>query len=405
MTHPLPARVALLAILLAAGCGERDPLEGTLAQNVGASFAPCNASEIKFLAAKHNVMTSFEPCGNNNFQHYAWSPDGRMLYFQLVMVAHVMNAEADDKAVITVPTETPIGPAGWLSSSRLAIPVGPREDDGPKRLVLFDMEQRSLFEHPLPGVDQVHVVTRGASSGEVLLLVSDASGQRSMRTLDASDGSLSPAFPFVEGPVDTFTYTPQVDALAVTQGDRTTLYVGATGERRGTFAPAVRGTVHPDGRWLALEHAGDPVSIFYQRAWDELPERARERELARAKRFEEQLAMKGDFPTEVRPPTVSFVDLTEGERWQLTSIYGRGFQWYEATPMYGSLMLWGFEGKEFKRNVVLGNMNDRLRTITRKGTMMGVERMESGQIDGFVPALWAKRAPQPTTDAPPSDEG
>lgn len=374
----------LIPFLLLLACNGREPGEATLADNVGASFAPCNANEIRFLATKHNVMTAFEPCGNNQFQNYAWSPDGRRLYFQLVLVSHIMEAEAEDKAIITVPTQTPIGPATWLDGSRLAVPVGPAEGGEHNRIVVFDVDQRSLYEHPLPDLTQVHATQRGSTTQHLLLLATHRSGERAIYQLDLADGSIDRPFDFLEGPVHTFTYTPAVDALAVGQGEEVTVYLASTGESRGTFSPALRGSVHPDGRWLALEFDGEPLSIFYQRAWDELSERARERELARAERFEQQFSERNSFPTKVRPPTLSFVDLEDGNRFYLDSIYGRSFQWYEPTPYYASVLLWGFEGKEFKPNVVLGNMNDRLRTIQREGTMTGVKPMPDARVEDFV---------------------
>lgn len=376
--------IGTLPLLLLLACGGTEPGDATLAQNVGASFAPCNPAEIRFLAAKHNVMLAFEPCGNNPFQSFSWSPDGRRLYFEQVLVSQIMDAEAADKAIITVPTQSAIGPAAWLDASRVAVPVGPAEGGAHNRLVVFDIDQRSLYDHPLPGLTAVHATQRGATSQHLLLLATSAQGERRIHRLDLADGSLDQPFDFVEGPVDTFTYTPSVDALTVGRGDEVTVFVASTGDSRGTFSPAVRGSVHPDGRWLALEFEGEPISIFYQRSWDELSERARERELARVQRFEEQFAKRNDFPTKVRPPTLSFVDLEDGDRYFLDSIYGRQFQWYEPTPFYASVLLWGFEGKEFKANVVLGNMTDRLRTMERDGTMTGVKPLEGARVEGFV---------------------
>lgn len=371
-----------LPLLLLLACG-REPGEASLAQNVGASFAPCNPAEIRFLATKHNVMLAFEPCGNNPFQNFAWSPDGRRLYFEQVLVSQIMDAEAPDKAIITVPTQSAIGPAAWLDASRVAIPVGPAAAGQPHRIVVFDIDQRSLYDHPLPGFTAVHATQRGATPQHLLLLAT-VDGERRIHRLDLADGSLDQPFAFLEGPIDTFTYTPSVDALTVGRGDEVTVYVASTGASRGTFAPAIRGSVHPDGRWLALEFEGEPISIFYQRSWDELSERARERELARVRRFEEQFSKRYNFPTKVRPPTLSFVDLEDGDRYYLDSFYGRFFQWYEPTPFYASVLLWGFEGKEFKANVILGNMADRLRTIERDGTMTGVKPMEGARVEGFV---------------------
>ena len=58
----------------------------------------------------------------------------------------------------------------------------------------------------------------------------------------------------------------------------------------------------------------------------------------------------------------------------LTGFQGYRWQWYEAADAYASFMLWGFEGKQYKRNVMLGSMADRMKNMREKdGSMMGIE--------------------------------
>ncbi|MFT4624854.1 MAG: hypothetical protein ACI8PZ_003517 [Myxococcota bacterium] len=380
--------VPLMALALL-GCGGADPASGTLSQNVGASFAPCNEQEIKFLATKHNFMTAFRPCGNNNFQHYAWSPDGKHLYFQLVMVGHVMDADQAHKPVVAVPTPSPIGGATWLSNSRLAVPVGGAQglEGGPDRVALFDIETPQVFYVDLPGVSRPDALQRGRSASEVLLLATDASGHRTVHSVDVADGATSIAFPWLTGEVDTFTLQPDLGVMLIGRGNTVHMY-DLMGAERGSWSPASRGVVHPGGEWLALEHLGAPVSIFYQRAWDELSERARQRELARTQQFIDTLPE--NYPTEVQPPTLSFVYLPSGDRWLIDSAQGHAFQWYNAMDYYGSFLLWGFESKEFKRNVLLGNFRDRMIHMVDGREMMGVQAMTEGnssKVEGLAPLL------------------
>ncbi|MBW1878601.1 MAG: hypothetical protein JRJ84_09595, partial [Deltaproteobacteria bacterium] len=291
--------LALVVGLLASGCNN-DPTRASFSENVGEAFAECNPAEIRFLAGKHNFMTAFEPCGSNNFQHYAWSPSGTHLYFQLTHTGLVMDADAEDKRTITLPTETPVGPAAWLNNARVAVPVGPAEGETELRIAVFDKDQATLMHHRVPDLEQMDSLQVGATPSQ-LLFTAIRDGKRRIFALDIDDGSLSEPFPWAAPlEVTTFTYTPAVDAVVIGGVGKVTLYEGASGSERGTWAPAKRGQLHPAGRWLALEHDGEAVSIFYQRSWDELSEHARARELARAKAFEERLP--DWYPKEVNPP-------------------------------------------------------------------------------------------------------
>ena len=385
---------AALGVLTSCGA---DPTKGTLSENVGAAFAPCNESEIKFLASKHNFMLSFRPCANNNFEQYAWSPDGRLLYFQLVMTGYVMDAEASTKNTNAVPVPTPTGPATWLNATRLVLPVGPSgevEGPAPQRLALYEARQGLTFYVDLPmGFGEVQELQRSSVNGQVYALAT-WTGRRTVWAIDTATGAVEAAFPWLPDGATSFTYTPSMEVASVGFGNEVQIFDAQLGNRVATFAPANRASLHPEGQWVMLEHLGEPVSIFYQRSWDELSEQARERELRRAKRFEDQLPEH--FPRDVQPPTLSFANVATGDRFILSSVYGKDFSWYEARNYYGAFVLWGFEGKQYKKNVMLGDFVYRLRSAERGKDFLGVEPFEGGRFEG--PA--APSAPAAPQDVP-----
>lgn len=373
----------VLPLALAFAACSSDNGQQNLSRSVGAAFAPCNESEIRFLSAKHNFMTVFRPCGSNNFEAFTWSPKGTHIYFELPLVAHVMDADAPNRATRAVPTPTPVGSAAWLDATRLAVPVGPETEPGPFRVAVYDIDSvrpepgaavSGLAWYTLGKVVDPDELTRWKEPYEVLFTAKQGE-TRGVFRLDLASKEVTQAFPWLEAPVDTFTATPEQDAVVVGRGDTVTLYQASSGEVLGTWTPARRGTLHPGGRWLALEHQGEPQSIYYQRSWDELSEGARQRELARAKRFEDELP---DWaPRDIRPPTISVVDRETGLRWRFTSFYGTDFEWYTARDYWASLILWGYESKQLKRNVILGNLAGRLDAIVTGTTMMGVEPFDA----------------------------
>lgn len=357
--------------LLIFGC--YDPTVGTLPDNVGQAFAPCQESEIRFLATKHNFQMSFEPCGNNNFVAYRWSPDGKQLYFQLGETAYVMDAEASNKQTTSVPISSPIGMAEWLSPTRLAVPVGPEVfgEPLPNRIAVYDLEQRSVFYRPVTAPLVERVLHTGKPGEALLVTRTTPEAKAELVRLDLADGTTQPAFPWLTA-FDTVTYAPVPQRLVVGRGNKVTVYDEA-GDEVTSFEPAQRGTLHPEGRWLALEHEGEETSIFYQRAWDDMTEAQQRRERQRAEKL--AASLPASYPKTVRPPMISLVDLTDGARFLLTSAHGTEFQWYEAVPYHASFIFWGFEGKQFKRNVLLGQMGSRLRATELGREFMGVEPM------------------------------
>ncbi len=381
-------RPALLLVALALAACSNDPTRTSLTENVGEAFAACNAPEIRFMAGKHNFMTAFEPCGSNNFSSYAWSPDGTHLYFALTHGGYVMNAGADDKATATIPSEAPIAGAVWLSNTRLAFPIGAAEGAAHPRLVLYDLAREgaaAMSMRDLTGITEPRDLHVGERPSELLFTAVQGEKRKIVR-LDLDTGTIDEPFAWASAlEVETFTYQRARDTTLIGAGGKVTLYE-AEGKADGEWMPAKRGVLHPTGRWLALEHDGEAISIFYQRTWDELSERTRARELARAKEFESRLPAW--YPREVQPPTITLVDRLNGERWMFTGFSGDHFAWYEARDYYASLVLWGFEGKEMNRNVLLGNLADRMKSMEKGEEMLGVQRWQR-------PAEDAPGAPAP----------
>ncbi len=383
------SRWLLLALL--AGCDWRPGAQRTnLAQNVGESFATCNETEIKFLAAKHNVQLVFRPCGNNAFASYSWAPDGLKIYFQLVLSAYVMDADAANKATTSLPLPTPTGEGIWMSTSRVVVPVHGDHKKDPVRLAMFQLPGApdefglsttpgQLNYHPLPGLTGVGQLQRGDSPTELFFTarVSDDS-PLSIYRIDLSDGSVSKAFDWLLSDVTTFTYTPEQHTVVIGHNKQVVSY-RRNGEQQGMWDHANRGVMQPEGNWMALEYAGPETSPFFQRTWDEISDAQRRREQARATRFEE--GMPNWLPRSLNPPMLSVVQLSTGDRWVFTAFLGDKMSWYSAAEGWMSFFLWGFEGKQFKRNVGLVNMKDRLLSIQEGRPMMGVERFDAKALE------------------------
>jgi len=357
-----------LGTLTGCQCGD-DPFAGRLSENIGASFADCNEARIKFLAAKHNVQLAFAPCGRNAFKSYAWSPDGLRIAYQLLLSTYVMNADAPGKNNLTVPVPQALGPSTWLSPTRLALAIGPTEDTHPAvRIAVVDLPAPSpedpapppgnLVVTPVTGLATVEQLS-AADGGDLLAVgLPEEGAPRDAFGLDIASGRVTRAFDWLQPGFDTLTHTRGTALVAVGRGQTVTLHAATDGETVRTFDDATRGVLHPNGHHLALEHLGPEASMYGQRTWGEVPDAVRAREKRRTEAFEQRLPehLRGS----VRPPMISVVDLEAGERLTIASFLGDRFSWYEAAEGWGSFFLWGFEGRQVKRNVALVNMASHL---------------------------------------------
>ena len=354
-----PLAILTLAGILPGACMP-NPDSTTLFQDVGMSFEACNDAEIRWMNRKHDLMPVLRLCSSNHVAHFAWNPAGTHVYFDLTLTGNVLDASQDHKPLATLPIDQPTGHPAWLNDQRIAVPIAPNPKDrqGRERIALYDISQYVLELKPVAGVSGITDLSRGEDPSTLYLTAADEAGTRRIYRYSLDDGSLERAFPFVDA-VETFTYTARAGVLAVGHGGTVTLY-DREGTVKGTW-PGRRGVVHPDGTWLALERDGQEVSVFYQRAWDEMTRRERELAEQKASRLAERFP--DWYPKTVALPTLAFVHLPSGNEGEIRSFYGTRFQWYENTPYWGSFVLWGYEGKQLNRNIMLGDLRVRLGAI------------------------------------------
>lgn len=381
--------LTLLATGLLAACTCNEPGAGSLVRNASEAFGDCSAAEINFLAAKTGAQLAFAPCAANAFSSYTWSPDGRRVYFQLVFTAHVMDAEQAHKPIVALGVAKPAGPATWLTNERLAIPVQTEAPGQPLHLALATVPPLPALGAPLPevsvelvplgGLVRVVETQRGASEGELLLLGAETEGGplRAWRYV-VSEARLEPALPWLPDDASTLTWELTAGVVAVGRGDTVELRDLDDGAVVGTSTPARRGTLHPDGRWLVLEHLGDEVSVFAVPQRADVPAEVARREAARAAALAERLPAGLD--TTVRPPELSIVDRTSGRRVRLTGFQGDRFAWYEASLPYATFFLWGFEGRQLRRNVALVDLGSHLAAVDEGRERMGQAPMVAGEV-------------------------
>lgn len=358
----IPTLFALFGCASESGSGEPEP----------DPFEACSAAEIESLAEKHGYMLVFEACGSNMFQDMSWSTDGHRLYYQLGMVHHVMDASRTKKPVKVVPTPTPVGSTTWVSPTRLVLPLGPAKEgdvEGPAKLAIYDVDTGSVFNVELEDLTEPTDLYPGADPSRVLLSAKH-SGTRKVFEVDLSTSEIREPFAWLQD-VETFSYTAEGKGVVVGKGGVVTLYDAETGKPRGQWSPAKRGVLHKGGRWLALEHEGEPVSVLQPVGIEELPERERQIALAEAEERANQLPP--ELPRTVRPPTLSFVDTTTAKRFIVTAIQGSQFEWYESSDYYASFVSWGFERRQFRRNILLGDNARWLAGAEQGRNMLGLK--------------------------------
>ncbi len=359
--------IALLSLLTAC---DRDSLygENTFSENVYDAYSECRSGEIRFLSGKHNIQTAFEPCGSNNIMHFAWAPDGIQLYFQLPMQANIMNGE--DKTIGTMPTELPMAGAVWLASDLLVLPLIPLEGETEHRLLLFDRIGATTTVIKIP---HAPAQLQAAGNRREVYYVAQAGDGGPIFKADFNVLETAPAFTWAQE-VDTFSFEPTQQLVAIGVDETVRIHKAGDGEVVHVFEGAHRGVIHPEGRFIALESWGDPISPFDQRTWDEVSPETRERE---ERRMEEWLDKQPDWvPKEQLPPVIEIVDLEVKQRVRFTAFYGDRFQWYTASNYYASFALWGLEGKEVNRNVALTQLWNRLALAAEGTPPMGMELVE-----------------------------
>jgi len=342
----------------------------SLTSSIQEVWKDCDPAEISFLTARHGIQTAFENCGANPFEHFAWSPDGIYIYFQLTYIGYVMNAE--EKTIYELPTGLPAHNATWLANDVMVIPVGETETQKHPHLALYNRSDESVKTLDLTDLTLPAELQPAGKADQVLFTATPKGGERSAFRADFTTMKVAPAFPWWTGKLDTFTYTAGVDQVAWGVGKKVTVAKGSTGEVLHTFEDATRGTVHPNGRLVSLETLGDPISTFKPKGKVDASEAGQRRQKAREEQWKEEKPHW--VPSEVVPPTLDFYDTQVNRRYRLSLIHGDNFQWYPGHPDYGSFVLWGLDKQQINKNVALTAMGGRiLRLADQEEMPPGIE--------------------------------
>jgi hypothetical protein len=386
--RPTPLSAALLCLpLLSVGCS-RDDLygEATFTDNVAEAYADCDPGEIKFLSGKHNLRLAFRACGSNKFHQTAWSPDGTILYFQLTHGGHLLIG--DEKRIETIDLETPVGPAAWLRDHVLAIPLPPlgavergeseevaarRASQSGKdyRVAIYDWGARTVEVFSLPGLREPADLAGAGKANQLVLTGIGDDGLRRPYRFDPDTGTVERVLTAVDADMKRFVWEPRADLASWSSAEGSELVRISTGEVVKELPGVQRAIPHPDGRYVALELEGAPISHFDQRTWRELSPEAREREEARKAQW---LATLPDWaPREAMPPELHVLDLQKDERWRITAWYGDHFAWLAPQPYWCSMIIWGIENKQLHRNVAFTDLREKLRMADKGQVPYGME--------------------------------
>ena len=394
-----PARLGLPLVSLVLGACSRDDVYGgsTFTDNVEEAYAECSAAEIEFLAAKHSLQLAFDECGSNKFAEADWSPDGRLLYFQLTHGGHILDAE--NKTIEAVPTEGPGAGAVWVRDGLLAVPLPPAEtsddasvDAAPWRIAWFDRTARTMDTVPLTVRDPRDLQPHG--EGDDLLLTGlGEDGTRTVWRYRRNSGALEPALPFLPPGVERLVVEPDAGLVGWSDGTNGKLFQLPDGNVVMDLPGAKRVVPHHEGRYVALEVDGEPISLFDQRTWNELSPEAREREQRRKEQWLQNLPEWA--PRESRPPEIHVVDMTTTRRFRITAFYGDHFEWWRPRNYWASFILWGIEGKQLHRNVAITDLHERLRMAAKGELPWGLEEVSEGSAAPDARSIEAR-----PTDAP-----
>lgn len=384
--------------LLGAACSRDDVYsEASFTENVAEAYAECSDAEIKFLASKHGMQLAFDECGSNKFAEVDWSPDGRLLYFQLTHGGHVLNAE--EKTIEAVPTEGPGAGAVWVKDGLLAVPLPPADDDpaSPWRIAWYDRSGRTLDMQNI-AVKEPRDLQPFGDNDDLLLTAVGTDGERRPYRFVRNTGEIERAVDTLTRPVDRISYVPEADLLGWSDGENGEVVRVSDGQVVARVPDALRVIPHHEGRYVAIETMGEPISLFDQRTWNELSPEARERELRRKEQWLENLPEWA--PREAEPPEIHVIDLTTMDRYRITAFYGDHFEWWRPRNYWCSFVMWGIEGKQLHRNVALTDLHERLRMASKGELPWGLEKVERGDAAADAP----EADDTVSTETPPSGD-
>ncbi|MEE2827811.1 MAG: hypothetical protein VX498_01370 [Myxococcota bacterium] len=321
-----------VSLVIAAACAPSDA--PTFTDNIKTVYASCKGDSIRLRAAEKGLQLAFEPCGSNNFSRFTWSPDGTTLYYQASQGGWVMRENGENFPLRGV---HPAGRPAWINNEILAYPASKGS-----RIGIYQVRAHIVSFLDIPQVEAEQLV-RGQADDEVLFLAADIpGGVKYIQRLRVNTTETERAFPWMNHGVESFHYRKEMDVVCYREfgGSDVLCAQGEDGEEIVEIKDRKRGTMSTDGRFVITEGDGEAIQVS-----DE-PD-------------EDRAAF---LPREIIPPALWISNIKSGETLPWEGVNGSDFEWYEASPYYGSFMLWGFDGREVKRNIPIGDLRAYLRS-------------------------------------------
>jgi len=316
------------------GC---DDSEMTFREAVSAVYTPCDKADTKLRAAEKGMQLVFEPCGSNNFFHFAWNPQGTSLYYQTNQGPWVFKDTGEN---YPLRIGKPKSNAVWLDNETIAFP-----DESGRQIGVYEVATHVLRLLEIVPVEPSELV-RGRDKGQVFFLGADVpGGVQDIYALQVETGHVERAFDWLRGGVDSFSYQAPVDILCYREIGvmDVTCVRGNDGRAIHTARDRTRGAVSVDGRYLVTEGEGEAVPTF--------PDAA-----------EKGTKIPDYLPREIRPPALWILDLETGEEFLWKGVHGIQFGWYEPTPYFASFVIWGTDNESSNQNISLVDLRPLLKT-------------------------------------------
>ncbi len=356
--------LALFAVLT--GCAAEpsadkdEDEELSLHDAIKAVYTPCDVAEIKLSTAAKGLKLMFKPCGSNNFFHYGWAPTGTTLYYQTTQGLWILKDTGEN-----YPLRVGIPGAGsaWLNDDLLAYPEGNGRQIGVYTVASHVLQLLEIEQ------SEPEQLAHGPGADEVLFLAADVpGGVKDIFLLHANTGATEKAFSWLSGGVESFTYQRATESVCYRSLGSTDVVCAraADGKVLRRVKDRKRGVLSVDGRYLVTEGDGKPVANFPDRKPGE--------------------TIPDYLELETIPPALWILDMDSGEELLWEGIHGSNFQWYEATPYFGSFLLWGLDGKELNGNVTLVDLRNFLESkgwqppLGRDGKPMPPRKESSGRL-------------------------
>ena len=365
MSKTLPGSVVFLVALVAlvsslSGCASEKGDELTFTEAVKKVYTPCNYDEMKQNSAAKDLQLVFEPCGSNNFFHYGWAPTGTTLHYQTTQGLWILKDTGEN---YPLRVGIPRADSAWINDELLAYP-----DANGRQIGIYTVASHVLY---LLETDQSNPeqLAHGQEADELLYLAADVpGGVKDIYRLQINSGSSEKAFSWLSGGVENFTYQRATDSVCfrALAAKEVVCAQAGNGKVLRRMKDRKRGVLSVDGRYLVTEGDGKPVPNFP--------------DLKPGEKIPSYLEL------ETTPPALWILDMETGEELLWEGVHGTDFEWYEATPYFGSFVLWGLDGKSTNSNITLVDLRQFLERegwqppLTRDGKPAEPLQQGSGQL-------------------------